>query len=86
MFIEDCNYSEALNLTTRLLAMYGQGPGQMGYPSKHTKHSLQVMFIYNKLFIVFNIMNNILVMANKIFIVGENLCMENRWQRSIGLG
>jgi len=43
MLIEDGNYSEALNLTTRLLAMYGQGPGQMGYPSKHTKHSLQVI-------------------------------------------
>lgn len=47
MLIEDENYSEALNLTTRLLAMYGQGPGQMGYPSKHTKHSLQVMFIHD---------------------------------------
>lgn len=45
MLIEDGNYSEALNLTTRLLAMYGQGSGQMGYPSKHTKHSLQVMFL-----------------------------------------
>ncbi|VVC24786.1 Hypothetical protein CINCED_3A021639 [Cinara cedri] len=42
MLIEDSNYSEALNLTTRLLAMYGQGPGQTGYPSKHTKHSLQL--------------------------------------------
>ncbi|XP_050434713.1 trafficking protein particle complex subunit 12 [Adelges cooleyi] len=42
MLIEDGNHAEALNLTTRLLAMYGQGPGQMGYPSKHTKHSLQL--------------------------------------------
>lgn len=40
--IEESNYLEALNLTTRLLSMYGQGPGQIGYPSKHTKHSLQV--------------------------------------------
>jgi len=48
MLIEDCNFSEALNLTTRLLAMYGQGPGQMGYPSKHTKHSLQVISILFK--------------------------------------
>jgi len=47
MFIEHGNYSEALNLTTRLLAMYGQGPGQMGYPSKHTKHSLQVISVNN---------------------------------------
>lgn len=45
LLIEDNNFSEALNLTTRLLGMYGQGPGQMGYPSKHTKSSLQVMFI-----------------------------------------
>ncbi|XP_025409865.1 trafficking protein particle complex subunit 12 [Sipha flava] len=44
LLIEDGNYSEALNLTTRLLAMYGQGPGQMGYASKHTKHSLQLWF------------------------------------------
>lgn len=49
MLIEDSNYSEALNMTTRLLTMYGQGPGQMGYPSKHTKHSLQVMFIHKNL-------------------------------------
>ncbi|XP_050543794.1 trafficking protein particle complex subunit 12 [Daktulosphaira vitifoliae] len=42
ILIEDGNYAEALNLTTRLLAMYGQGPGQMGYPSKHTKYSLQL--------------------------------------------
>lgn len=53
MLIEDGNYSEALNLTTRLLAMYGQGPGQMGYPSKHTKHSLQVSFI-----VINNILKN----------------------------
>lgn len=45
MLIEESNYLEALNLTTRLLSMYGQGPGQIGYPSKHTKHSLQVKFI-----------------------------------------
>lgn len=44
LLIEESNFSEALNLTTRLLAMYGQGPGQMGCPSKHTKTSLQVMF------------------------------------------
>lgn len=54
MFIEDGNYSEALNLTTQLLAMYGQGPRQMGYPSKHTKHSLQVMSIRNNKFVAFN--------------------------------
>jgi len=45
LLIEEGNFSEALNLTTRLLAMYGQGPGQVGYPSKHTKTSLQVIFI-----------------------------------------
>lgn len=45
LLIEESNFSEALNLTTRLLAMYGQGPGQVGYPSKHTKTSLQVIFI-----------------------------------------
>ncbi|XP_060850240.1 trafficking protein particle complex subunit 12 [Rhopalosiphum padi] len=44
LLIEDNNFSEALNLTTRLLGMYGQGPGQMGYPSKHTKNSLQLWF------------------------------------------
>ncbi|CAH1737696.1 unnamed protein product [Aphis gossypii] len=44
LLIEDNNFSEALNLTTRLLGMYGQGPGQMGYPSKHTKSSLQLWF------------------------------------------
>lgn len=53
MLIDDGNYSDALNLTTRLLAMYGQGPGQMGCPSKHTKHSLQVMSLFN-LFIMLN--------------------------------
>lgn len=50
MLIEDGNYSEALNLTTRLLAMYGQGPGQIGYPSKHTKHSLQVISICSTIY------------------------------------
>lgn len=45
LLIEESNFSEALNLTTRLLTIYGQGPGQVGYPSKHTKTSLQVIFI-----------------------------------------
>lgn len=81
MLIEDGNYSEALNLTTRLLAMYGQGPGQMGYPSKHTKHSLQVLInliifiiIYSNRFIRILC---ILGMAYKILIVGKDECLEN---------
>lgn len=37
-------YSAAINLTTNLLAIYGQGKGRANHPSKHSPHSLQLWF------------------------------------------
>lgn len=35
-------YCAAINLTTHLLNIYGQGVDRAGHPSKHTLHSIQV--------------------------------------------
>lgn len=42
--IEEGCFRSAVNLSSRLLAIYGQGVGRLGQPAKHTPHSLQLWF------------------------------------------
>lgn len=42
--IEANCFRSAVNLTSRLLTIYGQGYGRSGQPTKHSPHSLQLWF------------------------------------------
>lgn len=42
--IDERCFRSGVNLTTRLLGIYGQGVGRLGQPAKHTPHSLQLWF------------------------------------------
>ncbi|KAL1513741.1 hypothetical protein ABEB36_003111 [Hypothenemus hampei] len=37
-------FRSAINLTAKLLSIYGQGKGRQGHPVKHSPHSLQIWF------------------------------------------
>lgn len=42
--VEAGAYKAGINLTARLLTIYGQGRGRTGHPTKHSPHSLQLWF------------------------------------------